>query len=159
MLLAVASLSVKATEERAFRVINAAGGLTDNSAQAVLRTKTGRMVISTLGNLNFYNGSSFSHIVTHREYRYPLAQYRGNDVLRFDRHHHLWLKSNNSVTCCDLILEQFSQNVDSVLRQMGCPMPVLDIFVDSIGRVWTLADEGLYGMEQKKFYKATAGRI
>ena len=158
MLLTVASLSVKATEERAFRVINAAGGLTDNSAQAVLRTKTGRMVISTLGTLNFYNGSTFSHIVTHREYRYPLAQYRGNDVLRFDRHHHLWLKSNNSVTCCDLILEQFSQNVDSVLRQMGCPMPVLDIFVDSIGRVWTLADEGLYGMEQKKFYNVQRDR-
>ena len=158
MLLAVAGLSAKATEERTFTVINAANGLADNSAQAVACTRTGRMIISTIGNLNFYNGSYFSRIVTHREYRYPLQQYYGNDVLCFDRYHHLWLKSTNSLTCCELILEQFVENVDSVLRQMGCPMPVHDLFVDSIGCLWTLADEGLYGMEQKKFYNVLRDR-
>lgn len=158
MLLAVAGISANATEERTFTVINAASGLADNSAQAVVCTKTGRMIISTLGNLNFYNGSYFSHIVTHREYHYPLPQYHGSDRLHFDRYHHLWLKSNNSITCCDLILEQFTQNVDSVLRQMGCPMPVLDLFVDSIGRLWTLADEGLYGLEQKRNYNVLRDR-
>ncbi len=116
------------------------------------------MIISTIGNLNFYNGSSFSHIVTHREYRYPLPQYHGNDQLRFDRYHHLWLKLDNSLTCCDLIMEQFSQNVDSVLRHMGCPMPVLDLFVDSVGRLWTLGDEGLYSMEQKQYFNVLRDR-
>lgn len=116
------------------------------------------MIISTIGNLNFYNGSYFSHIVTHREYRYPLAQYHGSDKLFFDRYHHLWQKSISNLSCCDLFMEQFAQNVDSVLRHMECPMPVLDLFVDSEGRLWTLADEGLYGMEQKKFYNVQRDR-
>jgi len=158
LLLAVAALSAKATEERLFKVINASNGLADNSAQAAVCTRTGRMIISTIGNLNFYNGSSFSHIVTHREYRYPLPQYHGNDELCFDRYNHLWLKLENGLTCCDLLMEQFSQNVDSVLRQMGCPMPVLDLFVDSVGRLWTLADEGLYNMEQKQYFNVLRDR-
>lgn len=158
MLFAVAALSANATEERTFTVINAASGLADNSAQAVVCTRTGRMIISTLGNLNFYNGTTFKHIVTRHEYQYPLPLYRGGYHLCFDRYHHLWLKSINSITCTDLTNELFAQNVDSVLRVMGCPMPVQDLFVDSIGRLWTMADQGLYGLEQKKFYNVLKDR-
>ena len=68
LLWAAAVLSASAAEERTFAVINAASGLADNSAQAVVCTKAGRMIISTLGNLNFYNGATFSHIVTRHEH-------------------------------------------------------------------------------------------
>ena len=116
------------------------------------------MVISTLGNVNFYNGSTFTFIVTRREFRYPLQQYRGDYRLYFDRHHHLWLKNAGSVTCTNLTLEQFTLNTDSVLRELGCPMPVLDLFTDSVGNIWTLSDEGLYGVEQKHIYNVLRDR-
>ena len=151
-------MPAKAAEERIFTVINAASGLADNSAQALVCTKTGRMVISTLGNLNFYNGSSFTYIVTRREFRYPLQQYRGDYRLYFDRRHHLWLKNVGSVTCTDLVMEQFTLTTDSVLRELGCPMPVLDLFTDSVGHIWTLSDEGLYGVEQKQTYSVLRDR-
>ncbi len=152
LLWAAAVLSASAAEERTFAVINAASGLADNSAQAVVCTKAGRMIISTLGNLNFYNGVTFSHIVTRHEYKYPLPLYRGGYRLAFDSCHHLWLKSTNSVTCTNLTSEKFEQNVDSVLRDMGCPMPVQDLFIDSVGHLWTVSDQGLYGQEQKRNY-------
>lgn len=116
------------------------------------------MIISTIGNINFYNGANFTRIFNRSEFHYPLPLYRGDYRLCFDRYHHLWLKNTGSVTCTNLTMEQFVQNTDSVLRQMGCPMPVQDLFVDSIGRLWTLSDEGLYGLEQKKFYTVLRDR-
>lgn len=158
LLCTVASVPAKATEERTFTVIDAASGLADNSAQALACTRTGRIVISTLGNLNFYNGSTFSHIVTRREFRYPLQQYRGGYRLFFDKRHHLWLKNVGSITCTDLVMEQFTLSTDSVLRSLGCPMPVLDLFTDTLGNIWTLSDEGLYGVEQQKRYNVLRDR-
>jgi len=152
LLSTVVGVPSNATEERVFTVINAADGLADNSAQALVCTKTGRMVISTLGNINFYNGSEFTYIVTRREFSHPLQQYRGSYRLYFDRRHHLWLKNAGSITCTDLIQEQFTLNTDSVLRELKCPMPVLDLFTDSLGHIWTLSDDGLYGVEQDRVY-------
>ncbi len=116
------------------------------------------MIISTIGNVNFCNGSSSYHIVNHPEYRYPLPQYHGTDHLFYDRYHHLWLKTNNGLTCCDIMLEQFAHNVDSVLRQTGCHKPVIDLFADAEGSLWMLTEEGLYGLEHKRSYGVERGR-
>ena len=141
------------TAERRFRVINASNGLSDNSSQSVVCTFTGRMIISARGNLNFYNGVSFSHIDTRPEYVYQLPQYRGNDHIYFDKKHHLWLKNRYTVTCVDLLQEVFVSNVDSVMRHvLGCPNQVLDLFTDTLGAVWLLTEKGLYGVNQSKHY-------
>ena len=158
MLLAVARVGSWAAEERIFTVINASDGLTDNSAQALVCTRTGRMVIATLGNLNFYNGLSFSNIFVRRENIYALPNYRGSDVLFFDLRHHLWLKSPMGLACTDLISEHFVQNVDSVLHDLGCPTPVLDLFSDSGDCLWSLCSDGLYGVEQQRTYAVLIGR-
>ena len=136
-----------AEDDRTFRIINAADGLADNSAQVVVCTKTGRMIISTIGNLNFYEGSTFSHIDTKLDYQYSLPAYNGNYHLYFDHNHHIWLKSKHMVTCVDLITEQFVTNVDSVLQAMGCKDTVRDLFTDSIGTLWYLTDNGLVNVE------------
>ena len=55
------SVNASANEEsREFSIINAADGLADNSAQYIVCTKTGRMIISTIGNVNFYDTSHIS---------------------------------------------------------------------------------------------------
>jgi hypothetical protein len=43
--------------ERVFHTITALDGLADNSAQTLKCTKTGRMTISTIGTINFYDGA------------------------------------------------------------------------------------------------------
>ena len=146
------------SSSRMFTVINAANGLADNSAQTINCTKTGRMIISTIGNLNFYDGSTFTHINTRQDYQYQLPLYRGNYHLYFDRHHHLWLKDTHKVTCVDLMLEKFIPDVESVITGMGCNDQVEDMFVDSIGDVWFLTDKGLYSIERKNYYQVTRDR-
>ncbi|MBR1933967.1 MAG: helix-turn-helix domain-containing protein [Prevotella sp.] len=157
LLLSAVSLSA-AVVEREFRVLNAANDLADNSAQVVTCTKTGRIIIATIGNLNFYDGSSFSHIDTHQEYQYQLPYYRGNYHLYFDHSHHLWLKNTHSVTCVDMTMERFIPDVEDVIRQMGCNDAVLDLFVDGAGQVWLLTEDGLYGTDQKQKYQVLRDR-
>lgn len=146
-------LASAAASERRFRVINASNGLSDNSAQVVVCTYTGRMVIASHGNLNFYNGVSFYHIDTQPEYIYHIPQYQGNTHVYFDKKHHLWLKDQYALTCVDLMQEKFVSDVDSVMRHvMDCPDQVLDLFTDSLGHAWLLTEKGLYGVNQKRHY-------
>ena len=151
-------MSVHAEDEYTFTVINAANGLVDNSAQVVVCTKTGRMIISTIGNLNFYNGSSFSNIATKPDFSYQLPLYRGNYHLYFDKKHHIWLKNTNSVTCVDLRSEQFVDNVDSVLNSLQCPSPTLDIFTDNDNEIWAVGEQGLYSEKSQKYYNVLRDR-
>ena len=144
-------------QDRTFRIINASDGLSNNSVHVVVCTKTGRMIISTIGNLNFYDGNGFSHIDTQLDYQYPLEEYGGNYHLYFDHSHHIWLKSKHMVTCVDLITEQFIPNVDSVFQAMGCKDIVRDLFTDSIGTLWYLTDNGLVNAENDKTFPVLEG--
>lgn len=158
LLLSLVSICAHADDQYTFTVINAANGLADNSAQVIVCTKTGRMIISTIGNLNFYNGTSFSSISTKLEYQYQLPLYRGNYHLYFDKNHHIWLKNTNCMTCVDLRAEQFVENVDSVLRHFNCPSPTLDFFTDSENYFWALGENGLYGEQLQKTYNVLRDR-
>ena len=84
---------------RIFHNYTSANGLADNSAQTIHCTKTGRLVITTAGQINFFDGSKFSYIDPLEENIYALSEYRGNYHLYFDRFHHIWLKNRHSVTC------------------------------------------------------------
>ncbi|MBQ9357701.1 MAG: helix-turn-helix domain-containing protein [Prevotella sp.] len=133
-----------AEEERSFKIINSSSGLADNCAQIVKCTKTGRIVISTIGNLNFYDGRTFTHADVDASCEYPLPLYRGHYHLYFDRHHHIWLKDKRKVTVLDLMMEKFVHNVDSVLRAMGCSEPVLDVFGDQYNQMWFVTNNGIF---------------
>lgn len=52
------SLQLQAKENR-FYVYNAANGLADNSAQTIYCTQSGRLVITTMGQINFFDGHIF----------------------------------------------------------------------------------------------------
>lgn len=138
---------------REFLTINAANDLADNSVEVIVCTKTGRMIISTLGNLNFYDGVSFTHIDTRLEYRMPLPQYDGGYKLYFDSYHHIWLKYQRSVTCVDLLNEVFVEHPDEVVKSLGCSADVVDLFVDNEGNVWFLTANGLTDAKEHRMFQ------
>jgi len=138
---------------RVFTQYTSAEGLADNSAQTIHCTKTGRLVITTVGQINFYDGAKFSYIDPTDENIYALPEYRGNYHLYFDRYHHIWLKNTHSVTCVDLITERFAASIDDEFHKFGMSDRVLDMFVDSTGVAWLLSASGLYNVETKKVLK------
>lgn len=146
-------------EEREFRMYTAADDLSDNTIQNVVCTRTGRIIISTLGDLNFYDGAMFVHISSTPQNRMPLSMYRGKDRLYFDRYHHLWQKGPNMVSCIDMMMETYASTPDSVIKQLGCNEYVHDLFTDSEkSQLWLLTDKGLYGVDQKQYYTVLRDR-
>lgn len=153
------SLTVHAIEvpdipenQRVFHMIDAANGLADNSAEVVMATLSGRMVISSIGHINFYDGTVFSHIGTERENIYTLKKYTGNYRMYFDRHHHLWLKNHGAVSCVNLSTERFVVNVDSVFKSFGVNGEVEDLFADAQSNCWLATGSKLYSVERKRYY-------
>ena len=139
------SLQMQARENR-FYVYNATNGLADNSAQTIYCTKTGRLVITTMGQINFFDGNNFIFIDPSSENIYTLDNYRGNYHLYFDRFHHLWLKNTHSVTCVNLTTERFVDSIEDVFNEFGMEKRVLDLFVDHTSVVWLMTENGLYNV-------------
>ena len=156
ILLLFSLLTVTAMAESSSRVFSnysAADGLADNSAQTIASTKTGRLVVTTMGQINFYDGQKFTFIDPSEENIYPLANYYGNYHLYFDHYHHLWLKDTHSVTCVNLTTEKFTSSIEEEFKKFGMDKKVLDLFVDSNGIVWMLTDDGLFSAETKQTLK------
>ena len=135
--------------ERVFFQFDASNGLADNSAQTIVCTKTGRMVISTIGHINFYDGNTFSHIDPQDSNSFPLPKYNGHYHIYFDRIHHLWLKDKQSVTCLDLLKEKFIDDVGAVFRDMGFVKPIDDLFTDSYNHLWLVSGDSIYEVDER----------
>lgn len=157
LLLLAAVIPSKAANERTFVEINASNGLADNSAQTIKCTRTGRMVITTLGNINFYDGTQFTHINADLENAYELPYYHGHYHLYFDNKHHLWMKSSSGVNCADLMTESFIQNIDSVFKDLGMTDKVMDMFVDGDNEVWMVGKNYVYNKHYDKRFPILAG--
>ena len=139
--------SLQAEENREFWVFDSSNGLADNSAQTIMCTKTGRMVISTIGHINFYDGNSFAHVDPTPEDVFALPKYNGHYHLYFDRHHHIWLKDRQSVTCLDLLMERFISDVGGEFVKMGMTKPVDDMFGDQNFEMWFRSGDSIYNVE------------
>lgn len=134
---------------REFTVINAANGLADNSAQTLVATWSGRMIITTIGHVNFYDGNSFSHVNSDHSETYRLNSYEGNYHTYFDNNHHFWLKDKHKLSCVDLLTEQFVSNISSIFKAEGVNGKVDDLFTDSERRLWLVSRGRLYGDKSK----------
>lgn len=150
-------VTATATRDRQFRVINTVDGLADNSAQTIRCTFSGRMVVSTIGHINFFDGSGFTHISAGDKY-YPLPAYHGHYHLYFDDTHHLWLKDSGRVTCVDLMTEQFVEDIEGIFRSQGIKGQVEDMFIDSSGRLWLVQKGRIYSRKGKMVIPLRKGR-
>ena len=146
------------TRDRRFRVINAADGLADNSAQTIKGTFSGRLVVSTIGHINFYDGSGFTHISS-GDSRYLLPKYKGHYHLYFDDSHHLWLKDKGIVTCVNMLTEQFVSDIGSIFQAQGVKGHVEDMFVDSSGSIWLVQGNNIYSRHGKVSLPLRKGRV
>lgn len=134
---------------KVFEVLNASNGLSDNNAQTLTCTKTGRIIITTQGNVSFYNGTSFSNIESTPECNYKLRQYNGPERAYFDRRHHLWVKSSRLLLCVDLMTETFHRNVEDVFASMGVKGTVDNLFTDKDGQLWVVVGGKLLWVGKK----------
>ena len=135
-------------QERLFRVINAKNGLADNCAQTSLCLPDGRMVITSIGDISFYDGVSFNTIKPKAANRFKINNYRGNHHLYCDKHERLWLKHRYEVVCVDMKSEKAIVRFDSLFREEGIKGEVEDLFVCSKGELWIVSKGQLANKER-----------
>ena len=137
-------------EERTFMAYDSSNGLADNSVQIVKCTKTGRIMITTIGHVNFFDGASFAHIDPKVSDAVALPGYEGSYQIYFDHFHHLWMKNNRMMSCVNLTTEKFVRDVYQEVRKMGMTQQVDDIFGDNGNYVWFRSGQTVYCQELNK---------
>jgi ligand-binding sensor domain-containing protein/AraC-like DNA-binding protein len=131
------SVNVRADDkDLVFISYDASNGLADNGVQIVRCTKTGRVLIFTIGHVNFYDGDRFVHIDPSNRDVIGLPGYKGSYQMFFDKYHHLWGKNRGVLACVNLLTERFMPDVRQVLREMGVTKPVDDIYGDGECNMW-----------------------
>lgn len=144
LLAVLLQLNAYGEDKKLFHQITASDGLSDNSAQAIKCTLSGRMTILVQGDINFYDGGAFVQINSDEDFRYRLDDYQGRYRLYYDNNHHLWQKGNEGMLCIDLVTERSIVNIDSVLAAYGATSRVKNMFVDMNGDVWLCVSNYIY---------------
>lgn len=157
ILMLFGSVSVYAGEnDRVFIAYDASNGLADNSVQIARCTKTGRVLLSTIGHVNFFDGASFYHIDPKQDGSKSLPHYKGDYQLFFDKFHHLWGKHNGRMTCIDLLTERYLYNVDDALKSIQENPDIDDFFGDGECNMWFLRGKYLSSSELGKKFQIHA---
>lgn len=130
-----------------FTPIDASQGLSDNQIRYILQLPDGRMVFTTSGSVNLYNGVHFNYLHRSAKDLYPLAQYDGHYRIYQSGDSLLWIKDTHKLMCINLRQEQYMADLDSYFRNKKIEETVEDLFVDPVGRTWLLTSKGLQELE------------
>lgn len=161
IVMAIVSFSTMAAtlRDRIFSTINTKHGLSDNQVLHLLQLPDGRMVISTLGNINIYDATGFDYVHYDSSTRYPLPNYEGHQHVYVSDGNLLWSKSRGSVQCFSLNSNSYISNVDSILSAMKGDTKPLDLFVDRDGALWTVSEQGILDTRHKKRLPLLSDRL
>ena len=141
-MLALATNIAKASDF-IFSPINVSHGLSDNQIRYILQLPDGRMVFTTSGNLNIYDGYRFKYIHRKDSDRYPLNKYEGHYRIYQSEDSLLWIKDAHKLMCVNLHEEKYISDLDSYFKSRGINDKIKDFFVDSDNRWWLLISDGL----------------
>ncbi len=134
-----------------FSRLDASDGLNDNQVQQILQLPDGRMVFTTRGNLNLYDGLRFHYIHRNDSDVYRLADYYGHYHVYVGKDEQLWIKAWGRVWCLDLRQERYLKHPEDVFRQLGLRDTVTDLFVDSEKELWLVTRRGVWDTQRKTY--------
>ncbi len=149
------SCQLWAQEHFVFSPINTSNGLSDNRVRAIAQLSDGRMVFSTEGLVNIYDGTEFSYLHADDSKAYHVPNYNGFHRFFLDAENRLWLKNQTKLVCFDLLTELFVANIDSLFRSSGINNPVIDFFVDAHQNSWYLTNSNDLFFKRKGEKEAT----
>ena len=144
-----------------FSRLDASDGLSDNQVQHILQLPDGRMVFTTRGNINLYDGMHFHYIHRNDSDVCPLPHYKGAYHVYVGPDDRLWVKDYRRMWCLDLRHECYLQRPADVFREMGLTDTVTDLFVDEEKGLWLVTDKGLFDATRKRYlpYRKETGEL
>lgn len=122
----------------AFTPVDTSQGLSDNKVRNIAQLPDGRMVITTEGQINLYDGTDFTYLHYGKQHLCGLSDYAGYNHVYVDANGYLWIKNMHLLMVMDIGNEQFVNRPDSLFRQWGITDPLKDLFVDKEDRLWVV---------------------
>lgn len=151
LLFSVCMLQATDLRTATFSRLNTADGLSDNQVQHILQLPDGRMVFTTRGNINLYDGWQFRYIHRHDEAVYRLEDYTGAYHVYIGKDDWLWVKNWKSLWCLDLKHERYIHHPEQQFSAMGLTDKVTDLFVDGTKTLWLVTKKGVWDTTRKRY--------
>jgi len=144
-------MSVNAQESFVFTSIDSKNGLSENRVRNILQLHDGRMIITTEGVTNIYDGTTFKYLHLKRDNISRLTDYSGFHHGYVDEKY-VWIKDQGKLMLIDIKQEGFVIKPDRVLSLMGIHEPIADFFLDAHQNYWVLTSSGklLFKSAQKE---------
>lgn len=137
-----------------FSAIDSKDGLSENRVRTILQLQDGRMLITTEGVTNIYDGTSFKYLHLSANTISPLTSYSGFFHGYVDKNY-VWIKDKGKLMGIDIKQEHFVQNPEKVLSSMGIREPIADFFLDAYHNYWVLTSSDKLLFRSAKNRKTT----
>lgn len=152
-----ASCHLRVMAQPIYTHLDASDGLSDNHVMSMVELPDGRMLVTTEGCLNIYDGNQFRHFHSVNQQWATLKKYHGHYHLYTDSERRLWVKDWQRVWCLELDKECFVSNYDSLRRTLVGESGMDDLFVDSEGRhVWVVSGDKVMDTNTQRAYQLNA---
>lgn len=135
-----------------FTQINSTEGLSDNQIRHILQLTDGRMVFTTNGNVNIFNGAHFTYIHRPDTAVYQLNNYDGHYRIYKDGDSLLWIKDRFKLMCVSLYQEKYLIDLNKYFAKKGIVDAVDDLFIDDQSQMWVLTSAGLVHVQKSERY-------
>lgn len=119
-----------------FTPVDATQGLSGNQVRNIAQLPDGRMLITTEGQLNLYDGTGFTYLHYGGSQICSLSAYGGYHHAYIDAHGYIWMKNQHTLMAVDLSHERMLQRPDSLLASWGVREPLKDFFMDEGRNLW-----------------------
>ncbi|GGH63442.1 AraC-like DNA-binding protein [Filimonas zeae] len=140
----VLMLCIARADDFVFTPVNVAQGLSDNQVRYILQLHNGRMVFTTSGNLNLYDGARFHYLHRPHSGGYELKKYDGFYRVYEQGDSLLWIKDTHRLMCVDLRREKFLPDLHLYFKSIGVQKQAEDVFVDAHNRLWLVNGRRLW---------------
>ncbi len=131
-----------------FTSINSSKGLSDNQVRNITKLSDGRMIITTEGNLNIYDGETFRYIHRNDSDIISIDGYRGYYRIYNDNDSLMWIKDYGKLICLNLRQEEYIRSSE-ITERFGYE-DITDFFIDFYGVKWVIKDNILISSDNRQ---------
>jgi len=128
---------VYSRNEPFFRHIDSSDGLSDNQVRGIFSAPDGRIMVRTVGMINFYDATTFKYSRFNAGYTYKW-NYKGFELEYMDREGRVWMKENGQLLLFDLNTNKFVYTISEILSKYGIEGTLEDVFLDKDMNYWFL---------------------
>lgn len=144
-------LPLMADKHYAFTPIDVTQGLSGNKVRNIAQLPDGRMMITTEGQLNIYDGTRFNYLHYDSCHSLYLSEYAGYHHDYLDDHGYMWLKNWYQLMVVDVNHERLVVHPDSLFREWGVTEPLKDFFMDKSQNLWLVTStDDLVRIDRKR---------